>query len=111
MRTVDPYLSIGIFIDGGYLAKINQALGEQLGMSIHMAGLFQYVRCKIAELYSFDADDGQIVESHYFRGRFRAEKSSTSRFLKEEVCCHLELNDLVTGDRKLLNEICTIRRT
>lgn len=207
MTMVAPYISLGVFIDGGYLAKTNEALTEQLGMNIHMGSLFRYIRRKAAELYHFDESDCQIVESHYFRGRFRAEaenrmhllyderkfedtliendvifhykhlrqvenngkqviiekgidvwfaleayelallrkfdfiilmtgdadhemlvkklkalkirvilltwdlgtQSSTSRFLSEEACCHIELDEMVKNDRALLNDICTTR--
>ncbi len=200
-----PYLSLGIFIDGGYLAKVNEALAGQLGMHIHMGSLFRYIRRKLASIYDFAETDCQIVESHYFRGRFRAEtenrmhllynerkfedtliendvifhykhlrqvenngkkviiekgvdvwfaleayelallrkfdfvvlmtgdadhemlvkklkalktrvvlltwnlgeQSSTSRFLTEEVCHHIELSEMVLADRALLNDICT----
>lgn len=204
---VEPYISLGVFIDGGYLAKVNEALAGQLGMNVHMGSLFRFIRRRVAGLYAFDEPDCQIVESHYFRGRFRAEtesrmhlllaerkfedslidndvifhykhlrqvdnngkqvviekgvdvwfaleayelallrkfdfvvlitgdadhemlvkklkalkvrvilltwnlseQSSTSRFLKEEACSHIELNELVAADRALLNDICTTR--
>lgn len=204
---VDPYISLGVFIDGGYLAKVNEALAAQLGMSIHMGSLFRYIRRRLAAIYDFTESDCQIVESHYFRGRFRAEtenrmhllynerkfedtliendvifhykhlrqvenngrqviiekgvdvwfaleayelallrkfdfvvlmtgdadhemlvkklkalkirvvlltwnlgeQSSTSRFLTEEVCSHIELGEMVLADRALLNDICTTK--
>lgn len=201
---IEPYISLGIFIDGGYLAKINEALAEQLRMNIHIGNLFRYIRHKVAELYCFDELSCQIVESHYFRGRFCVEaenrmhllynerkfedtliendvifhykhlrqvknngkqviiekgidvwfaleayelallrkfdfivlitgdadhemlikklkalkvrvilltwelgkQSSTSRFLAEEACYHVELNEMVRNDKALLNAIC-----
>ena len=204
---VDPYISLGIFIDGGYLAKVNEALAAQLGMSIHMGSLFRYIRRRLAAIYDFTESDCQIVECHYFRGRFRSEtenrmhllynerkfedtliendvifhykhlrqvenngkqiiiekgvdvwfaleayelallrkfdfvvlmtgdadhemlvkklkalkirvvlltwnlgeQSSTSRFLTEEVCSHIELGEMVLADRALLNDICTTK--
>lgn len=204
---ISPSVSLGVFLDGGYLAKVNEALAGKIGMNLHIGSLFGYIRRKTAELYDFDVADCQIVESHYFRGRFRAEtenrmnlllderkfedtliendvifhykhlrkvendgrqvviekgidvwfaleafelalqrkfdfvvlmtgdadhemlvkklkalkirvilltweldgQSSTSRFLREEACAHIDLAALAAADRTLLNEICTSR--
>ena len=42
--------SIGVFIDGGYYAKINDALHEQYSQNIVLEKLFKYIRNKISEL-------------------------------------------------------------
>ena len=36
--------SIGIFIDGGYFSKINEALSDQLSLNIKIKSLFDFIR-------------------------------------------------------------------
>lgn len=40
--------SIGIFIDGGYFSKINEALANQLSLNIKIKSLFEFIRAEIA---------------------------------------------------------------
>ena len=35
--------SIGIFIDGGYFSKINEALSDQLSLNIKIKSLFDFI--------------------------------------------------------------------
>ena len=81
---INPYISMGVFIDGGYLAKVNEALAEQMGLQLDIAALFSYLKKKIASVYNVDEDDCQIVENHYFRGRFRAGAESRMNILFNE---------------------------
>ena len=77
-------LSIGIFIDGGYYAKINEGLQKQLSMKLDIKSLFQYLRETIAGKYSLAVEDIQITEAHYFRGRFRAGDANEKHLLYSE---------------------------
>ena len=43
-----PYISIGIFIDGGYYAKINRALKAQERSIIRVRSLFDYICSRLA---------------------------------------------------------------
>lgn len=81
---LNHYISLGVFIDGGYWAKIKVALTEQAGMNIHIGSLFRYIRRKTAEIYGFEEIDCQMVESHYFRGCFRAEIENRMYLLFKE---------------------------
>ena len=81
---VEPYNSLGVFIDGGYLAKINEALADQMDLNVNIKGLFEYISHKVAELYGDTPENCPIVESHYFRGRFRAESESRMHLLFNE---------------------------
>lgn len=76
--------SIGVFIDGGYFAKINEALEEQLSMNIHITSLFQFIREEVARRHNLAADDCFITESHYFRGRYRANEANSKHLLYSE---------------------------
>lgn len=76
--------SIGIFIDGGYYAKINEGLQKQLSMRLDIKSLFQYIREKISGAYDIPTADIQITEAHYFRGRYRAGDANEKHLLYSE---------------------------
>lgn len=46
----DTYKSIGLFIDGGYYAKVNEALEEQLSLNININGIMNYIRQQVSQL-------------------------------------------------------------
>lgn len=76
--------SIGIFIDGGYYAKINEGLGKQLSMRLDIKNLFLYVREKISSTHSLPLEDIQVTEAHFFRGRYRANDANAKHLLYSE---------------------------
>ncbi len=78
------YQSIGVFIDGGYFAKINEALERQCGSSVNVAGLMGFIRRKVSELSETAQLDCHITESHYFRGRYRAKDADDKNLLYSE---------------------------
>ena len=81
----DSYKSIGLFIDGGYYAKINEALEESGSFNIKMTDLMLFVREQIAALEPKTAlRDCQITECHYFRGRYRVNVANSKHLLFEE---------------------------
>lgn len=75
-------LSIGVFIDGGYYAKINEGLGEN--REVNLKGLLNFICRKIAEENYIDKGRLYITESHYYRGRFRAHEAKTKNLLYAE---------------------------
>lgn len=76
--------SVGIFIDGGYYAKINEGLQKQLSMKLDIKSLFQFLREKISGAYEISTADIQITEAHYFRGRYRAGDANEKHLLYSE---------------------------
>ena len=76
--------SIGIFIDGGYFAKINEALEDNLSLNIQIKPLFQFIRTEIARRNELDLSDCYITESHYFRGRYRVNDANSKQLLFKE---------------------------
>ncbi|HJD93697.1 MAG TPA: NYN domain-containing protein [Bacteroides togonis] len=76
--------SIGVFIDGGYFAKVNEALEDTLSFNIQIKPLFQYIRSKIAVGQNLDINDCYITESHYFRGRYRVNDANSKHLLFKE---------------------------
>ena len=78
------FLSIGVFIDGGYYAKINRALKARERSIIRVKALFSYLCSEIALQEGVDVTTCQITEAHYFRGRFRAREAYAKHLLYNE---------------------------
>ena len=71
-------LSIGVFIDGGYFAKIDEGLAKKLkALKTH------------AILLTWDP----------------AGTGSTSRFLSEEVCTHIDIMRLASKEQDILKKL------
>ena len=76
--------SIGLFIDGGYYAKINEALQKKCSTSIDMTKLMDYIRWVISKMCGKNQTQCHITESHYFRGRYWADEAVEKDLLLEE---------------------------
>lgn len=77
----DTYQSIGLFIDGGYYAKVNEALEEQLSLNINISGIMNFIRRQVSQVSQSPLADCQITESHYFRGRYRVNEANSKHLL------------------------------
>lgn len=78
------YLSIGVFIDGGYYAKINRALKARDRSIIRVRSLFDFICSRLAAQENVHIADCQITEAHYFRGRFRVKEAYDKHLLYNE---------------------------
>ena len=78
------YISIGVFIDGGYYAKVNRALKAQERSIIRVRSLFDFICDRLARHEEIDFSDCQITEAHYFRGRFRVKEAYDKPLLYNE---------------------------
>lgn len=78
------YLSIGVFIDGGYYAKVNRALKAEESSIIRVRSLFDYICGRLAATEKIKPQDCQITEAHYFRGRFRVRDAYDKHLLYNE---------------------------
>lgn len=76
--------SIGVFIDGGYFAKINEALEDQLSLNIEISSFFKFIREEIAREHNLPLNACYITESHYFRGRYRVNDANSKHLLFSE---------------------------
>ena len=76
--------SIGVFIDGGYYAKINEGLAKLRMGSVNVKGLLQYIPEMIARIDGTDRRSLYITESHYYRGRYRAHDADKRNLLYSE---------------------------
>ena len=92
-------ISIGVFIHGGYYAKLNDDLNTRLSKRLNIKSLLNYIR----EIVATDCDNDirycQITESHYYRGRYRAsvardknmlygERSFEDVLIDNDIVCH-----------------------
>lgn len=75
-------LSIGVFIDGGYYAKINEGFGGT--KEVNLKALLNFICRKISQDNNIDRKRLYITESHYYRGRYRAADAKTRNLLFDE---------------------------
>ena len=83
-KGMSGYISIGVFIDGGYYAKVNRALKAQESSIIRVRSLFDYICRRLSETEKVRPEDCQITEAHYFRGRFRVRDAYDKHLLYNE---------------------------
>ena len=74
--------SIGVFIDGGYYAKINEGFGG--ARKVNLKGLLDFITSRIASDENIEKRHLYITECHYYRGRYRAEDVRQRNLLLEE---------------------------
>lgn len=75
-------LSIGVFIDGGYYAKINE--GFRGTGEVNLSGLLDFICKKISQDNDIERNRLYITECHYYRGRYRAEDAKVKNLLYSE---------------------------
>ena len=76
--------SVGVFIDGGYFAKINEGLAHQGPYRVNLTGLLKYIPKKISELDRIERRHLFVTECHYYRGRYRAQDAKKRDLLYSE---------------------------
>ena len=75
-------LSMGVFIDGGYYAKINE--GFRGTGEVNLSGLLDFICKKISQDNDIERNRLYITECHYYRGRYRAEDAKAKNLLYSE---------------------------
>lgn len=81
---MEGFVSVGVFIDGGYYAKVNRALKSIESSIIRVRSLFDYICYRLADQEGVNPSDCQITEAHYFRGRFRVKDAYDKHLLYNE---------------------------
>lgn len=76
--------SIGVFIDGGYYAKINEGLSASGPYKVNLKGLLQFITEKLATMDGIARGHIFITECHYYRGRYRAQDAKRKDLLYSE---------------------------
>lgn len=74
--------SVGVFIDGGYYAKISEGFKD--GKKVNLKALLEFIRTKISDDNDIDLARLYITESHYYRGRYKADDAKRKNLLYEE---------------------------
>lgn len=78
----EEILSIGVFIDGGYYAKINEGFADK--REVNLKKLLEYICKKISQDNGIDRNRLYITECHYYRGRYRASDAKARNLLYDE---------------------------
>jgi uncharacterized LabA/DUF88 family protein len=78
------YQSVGVFIDGGYYAKINQALEQSCSANINVSALMSFIRNEVSRISGSPLMDCHITENHFFRGRYRVHDANDKHLLFSE---------------------------
>lgn len=76
--------SIGVFIDGGYYAKINEGLSASGPYKVNLKGLLQFITEKLATMDGIARRHIFITECHYYRGRYHAQDAKRKDLLYSE---------------------------
>ena len=74
--------SIGVFIDGGYYAKINEGFDNT--RKVNLKGLLSFITGRIAKEENLERKHLYITECHYYRRRYRADEARSRNLLLEE---------------------------
>ncbi len=78
-------LSIGVFIDGGYFAKINEGLhAKNTASRVNVKNLLGFIPEIIGQRFGIERSDLYITEAHYYRGRYRAKEAQERNLLFSE---------------------------
>ena len=78
-------LSIGVFIDGGYFAKIGEGLkAKKTASNVNVRNLLNFIPEIIGQKFDIDRKILYITESHYYRGRYRAKDADDRNLLFNE---------------------------
>ena len=78
---------IAVFFDGGYLDEVSRyyKFGHPRRARLSVQGIQAFVRRKVAEFEKVEEHFCQIVESHYFRGRFPAAEAAAAGKLEDQA--------------------------
>ena len=77
--------SVGVFIDGGYYAKIDEGFSRiKSPQRVNLKGLLSFIAEQICRMDGIRPDKISITESHYYRGRYRVQDADDKNLLYEE---------------------------
>jgi len=83
---MSPLIRIGVFFDGGYFNEVSNyyKFVHARGARLSIQGVHSFIRTKSAEKEGVDPAVCQIVDSHYFRGRFATDSVVAAGKLEDE---------------------------
>lgn len=74
-------LSVGLFIDGGYYAKVNEALEDKCALNIRVSSLMKFICRQVAVLAHCDAS------ACYIQRVIISEAAIGFMMPKTSICC------------------------
>lgn len=82
----DTLTRIGIFYDGNFFSVVSNfyVYHHERGARISISGLHEFIRQRVAHEEQVDPHHCQVVDVHYFRGRFTAEETDAAGKLLDE---------------------------
>lgn len=92
--------SIGLFIDGQYYFRLDNALCNNQNRRVRLKGLIDFIQKAIAAKYELDPRSCVVTETHFFRGRLKAndakdvkgglleERKFEDRLIENDVILH-----------------------
>ena len=75
--------SIGLFIDGNYFHLIDRGLKAE-GRRVNVKGLIKFIQESVAERFSLSPESCIVTETHFFRGRYRANDARKNNLLFDD---------------------------
>lgn len=81
-------IKIGVFYDGGFFSHVSNYYNYHHSKKsrVSISGLHEFIRSQVSQFEGVDIRYCQIVDSHYFRGRFSAyEAQNKDKLLAERV--------------------------
>lgn len=75
--------SIGLFIDGNYFHLIDRGLKAE-GRRVNIKGLIKFIQKSVAESFELSAESCIVTETHFFRGRYRANEARKNNLLLDD---------------------------
>ena len=103
--------SIGLFIDGGYYAKINEGLEKTSGKNVNIKALVEFIPDWITRKEGLAPGKAFITESHYYRGRYRVNDASDRNLLYTErqfaYLANLDVQAVYTVNSASLSDLST----
>ena len=88
--------SIGLFIDGQYYFLLDKALKEKKNRRVNLKGLISFIQLTIGKKYGVNPDACVVTETHFFRGRLKANDARDRKLL---------LDDRKFEDRLIENDV------
>lgn len=88
--------SIGLFIDGQYYFRLDKALQDNQKRRVKLKGLLDFIQKTIAIKYGLEPSACIVTETHFFRGRLRANDANAEGLL---------LKDRKFEDRLIENDV------
>ena len=87
---------IGVFYDGGYFSHVSNyyAYNHPRKARLSVSGLHEFIRRQVADAEGVDMRYCQIVDAHYFRGRYSAQEAqSKDRLLMDRLFDDVLMNE------------------